>query len=82
LNNIPRAYFDNVKEDRGAPVYFPDNINQITRVQPVGILLDYVIEIERQGDQCVMIPYMYCASVDRFLLNYGEEGYQLIGENG
>lgn len=57
LNEIPRATDDNVKSyDFGSPVYYVRERNaegRATRVQPVGILLDYVLESEDIEDMCI-----------------------------
>ena len=57
LNGIPRAVADNVKSyDFGSPVYYVrerDAEGRATKVQPVGIVMDYVLESEEIYDMCV-----------------------------
>ena len=59
LNEIPRATDDNVKSyDFGSPVYYVrerDAGDRATKVQPVGIVMDYVQEFEDIEDMCVPV---------------------------
>jgi hypothetical protein len=79
LDTVPHAYNDGVDYDRGSPVYFPirDNIGQIIRVQPVGILMEITQEARVNEGVCQIEYYAYCISVDKILENSQE--LELIG---
>jgi len=59
LDGNYQPHAENSKNDYGAPVYYPyyeghGPGRQIVRTQPVGILLDYVVEeFERIDGACV-----------------------------
>lgn len=79
LDNIPQAWTDGVDYDRGSPVYFPirDNVGQIIRVQPVGILMEITQEARVNEGACEIRYYAYCVSIDKILDNNQE--LELIG---
>jgi len=79
LGDTPQAYTDSVDYDRGSPVYSPlyDDTGKITKVRPVGILFDYRMELEENGDRCKAVFYMYYIPITRILLNLS--GWQLVG---
>jgi len=57
LDNPRQPRAEEPKHDRSSPVYYPyfNRLGLVTQAQPVGILLDYIWEIENMNNQCVLV---------------------------